>query len=201
MGYKKRKQKYSEKEIKRINRKELLANLLPLVKAFGLWALLVAIVAWDYIKLKWVSMAFVHFTTYLTYGLSKVLFIPVRLLGQGTLTIGVFKGDYDTIMISSYPMQIELECSAYHAYLAMVALIIFANWGWRNKIIWGSIIFGILALVNSLRIVMLGVIGHKFPAFFGLIHDYVWNILMVVLLWGLYEFVNARFTKKNEQKY
>jgi exosortase/archaeosortase family protein len=199
VGYKKRKHKYSEKEIKYIHKKEFLTSMLPLLKAFGLWAVLVAIVAWDYIKLKWISMVFVHFTTYLTYGLSKVLFIPAKLLGHGALTVGAFKCDYDSIMISSYPMTIELECSAYHAYLAMVALVIFANWGLKNKIIWGSIIFGILAMVNSFRIVLLGVIGHKFPSLFDLIHDYAWNILMVVILWGLYEFVNTRLTK-NEQK-
>jgi len=200
LGYNKRKKKYSEKELKSINRKELIVNLMPLIKAFGLWLFLVGIVAIDYIKLRWISMLFVHFTTYLTYGLSKVLFVPVRLFGQGTFNIGVFEGSYDSIMISSYPMIIELECSAYQAYLAMVALIIFAKWELRSKIFWGSIIFGILAFINSLRIVLLGVLGQKFPALFDLIHDYVWNILMVVILWGLYEFVNNRLTKKHEQK-
>lgn len=173
---------------------------MPLVKAFGLWLFLVGIVALDYIKLRWISMLFVHFTTYLTYGLSKILFIPVRLFGHGTFNIGAFEANYDSIMISSYPMIIELECSAYQAYLAMISLIIFANWELRNKVIWGSIIFGILAFINSLRIVLLGVLGQKFPAFFDLIHDYVWNILMVVILWGLYEFVNNRLTKQNEQE-
>lgn len=200
MGYKKRKKKYSEKKVKSIDRKELLIGMLPLIKAFGLWILLVGIVALDYIKFRWISMVFVHFTTYLTYGLSKILFIPVRLLGHGTLNIGAFEGNYDSIMINFYPMIIELECSAYQAYLAMVSLIIFAKWDFRNKIRWGSIIFGILAFINSLRIVLLGVIGRKFPSFFNLIHDYVWNILMVVILWGLYELVNTRLTKRNEEK-
>lgn len=200
MGYKKRKKKYSEKKVKSINRKELLLGMLPLIKAFGLWILLVGIVALDYIKFRWISMVFVHFTTYLTFGLSKILFVPVRLLGHGTFNIGAFEANYDSIMINSYPMLIELECSAYQAYLAMVSLIFFAKWDFRNKIKWGSSIFVILALINSFRIVLLGVIGKKFPSFFDLIHDYVWNILMVVILWGIYEFVNTRLAKKDEEK-
>ncbi len=183
-----------------MQRKELLKSLMPLIKSFGLWAVLVIIVAWDYAKFQWFSMAFVHFTSYLSLGLSKLLFIPASITGSGTAMVTTLNVTYDSIVISGYPMMVELECSAYHAYLAMVALIVFSGWTLRNKLVWGSILFGVLAVINSLRIVLLGVIGRKFPSVFDLMHDYIWNILLVIILWGLWEFVNTRLIKKDEQE-
>lgn len=182
-------------KLESLRRKELYSSLLPLAKSFGVWMGLVVIVAWDYTKYRLFSMVFVHFTTYLTYGLGKLLFIPVQLTGSSTSMITTLEVNYDSIMVNGYLMLIELECSAYHAYLAIVALILFSNWTLKRKLVFGSLIFGILAVLNSLRIVLLGVIGKIFPDTFSIMHDYIWNILIVIILWGIWEVTNKKLTK------
>jgi exosortase/archaeosortase family protein len=193
------KKKISPKEINLKKRKELFKELLPLIKSFGLWVILVVIVAWDYTNHQWFSMIFVDFTTYLSWLLAKIMFIPVRILGDGSSMVTTLVVNYKSIQINNYPMIIELECSAYHAYIAMIALVTFSNWNIKQKLITGSILFGLLAVINSFRIVMLGVIGRLLPGFFNLMHDYIWNILLVIVIWGLWELANKRMNKQTNQ--
>jgi exosortase/archaeosortase family protein len=193
------KKNVSQKEIDKQKRKALFKELLPLLKSFGLWVILVVIVAWDYTNHRWFSMLFIDFTTYLSYGLAKVMFIPAKILGDGTSMATTLVVTYKSIQINNYPMIIELECSAYHAYIAMIALVTFSNWNIKQKLITGSILFGLLALINSFRIVMLGVIGRLFPSFFNMMHDYIWNILLVIVIWGLWELANKRMNKQTTQ--
>ncbi|MBN1925858.1 MAG: exosortase/archaeosortase family protein [Prolixibacteraceae bacterium] len=193
---KSRKKKPSEKEIKAQKRKELFKELLPLIKAFGLWVILVIIVAWDYTNRQWFSMLFVDLTTYLSYALAKVMFIPAKIIGDGTGVVTTLVVNYKSITISNYPMIIEIECSAYHAYLAMIALVIFSKWSVKQKLAIGGTLFVTLAIINSLRIVMLGVIGRKYPEVFNIMHDYIWNILLVIIIWGLWELANRFMMRK-----
>jgi exosortase/archaeosortase family protein len=190
--------KESQREINLKNRKALFKELLPLIKSFGLWVILVVIVVWDYTNHQWFSMLFIDFTTYLSYGLAKIMFIPAKILGNGSGMVTTLIVNYKSILINDYPMIIELECSAYHAYIAMIALVIFSSWKMKQKFITGSILFGLLALINSFRIVMLGVVGRHFPGFFNMMHDYVWNILLVIVIWGLWEVANKRMNKLSE---
>jgi len=145
-------------------------------------------------------MLFVDFTTYLSYLLAKIMFLPAKILGDGTSMATTLVVTYKSITINNYPMIIELECSAYHAYIAMIALVSFSNWNVKQKLITGSILFGLLALINSFRIVMLGVIGRTFPGFFNMMHDYIWNILLVIVIWGLWELANKRMNKQITQQ-
>lgn len=177
-------------EISRQKRKELLLELLPLAKSFGLWIVLVMIVAIDYTGHRWFSMFFINFTTYLTIVLAKLMFISAHITGAGMSMMTTLEVNYKSVEISNYPMIIELECSAYQAYLAMVSLIVFSSWKLKQKMIIGTIIFGILSIVNSLRIIIIGVVGQKFPQMFNTVHDYIWNILLVIIIWSLWEFTN-----------
>jgi exosortase/archaeosortase family protein len=186
-----------QKKINFEKSKELFKELLPLIKAFGLWIILVIIVAWDYTNNRWFSMIFVDFTTYLSYGLAKIMFIPAQIIGSGQSMVTTLTVNYKSIYINNYPMIIELECSAYHAYIAMIALVAFSKWSIKQKLISGSILFVALALINSFRIIMLGVIGQKFPQAFNLMHDYIWNILLVIVIWGLWELANKKINKLN----
>jgi len=179
--------------------KLLFKELLPLIKAFGLWILLVIIVAWDYTNNRWFSMLFVDFTTYLSYGLAKIMFIPAQILGSGQSMVTTLTVNYKSIYINNYPMIIELECSAYHAYIAMLSLVLFSKWSAKQKLISGAILFVTLALINSIRIIMLGVVGRKFPEIFNLMHDYLWNILLVIIIWGLWELANKKMNQLNSE--
>lgn len=196
----KKKNQISQKEIQKQKRRELLKDLLPLGKSFGLWIILVIIVAWDYTNHRWFAMLFIDYTTYLTYFLAKALFIPTHLLGSGSSMMTTLEVNYRSITVSGYPMIIEIECSAYHAYLAMIALVVFSKWNIKQKLAIGSILFGVLSLINSLRIVILGVIGHKFPNVFNIMHDYIWNILLVIIIWGLWELVNQKIATNENKK-
>jgi exosortase/archaeosortase family protein len=190
-----KKKNVSQRQINLERSKELLKELLPLIKSFALWIVLVVIVAWDYTNNRWFSMFFVDFTTYLTHGLAKMLFIPSRIIGSGQSMVTTLVVNYKSIVISNYPMIIELECSAYHAYIAMISLVLFSKWTAKQKLITGSVLFVSLAVINSIRIIMLGVIGRKFPGVFNLMHDYLWNILLVIIIWGLWEMANKRLNK------
>jgi exosortase/archaeosortase family protein len=193
----KKKKKISNKELKAENRKALFKELLPLGKSFALWIILVVIVAWDYTNNQWFSMAFVHYTTHLSIWLSKLMFIPARIIGEGSGMMTTLEVNYISVLINNYPMIIELECSAYHAYLAIIALVSFSKWEIKQKLIGGFIIFASLSVINSLRIVGLGIIGRKFPQVFDMMHDYVWNILLVIVIWGLWELSNNIISKRN----
>lgn len=176
--------------------KELFKELIPLVKAFLVWIVVVLIVAWDYTSNRWFSMLFVDFTTYLTWALAKIMFIPVQILGAGKSLVTTLEVNYTSIVVNNYPMLIELECSAYHAYAALLSLVAFSAWQPKMKFAAGGILFIILAVVNSLRIVLLGVVGHKYPQVFNVMHDYVWNILLVIVIWGMWEYTNRIILKK-----
>lgn len=195
-----RKSKISAYESKILKRKELIQALMPLAKSFLLWIVLVVIVAWDYTNHRWFSMFFIDFTTYLSYWLSKILFIPAHILGSGSSMVTTLEVNYSTIQISNYTMIVELECSAYHAYIALIALVIFSKWSLKQKLITGAIIFLLLAIINSLRIILLGVIGQKYPSLFNIMHDYIWNILLVIVIWGLWEFANQKMTALKHEK-
>lgn len=187
----------AKKQIKKnISIKELLVELLPLIKSFGIWILLVVIVAWDYTNYRFFSMAFIYFTTYLTFGLAKIMFLQAAILGAGTSMMTTIEVNYLSIVVNNYPMIIELECSAYHAYLALIALVLFSKWLPKQKVFAGSLMFIVLAIINSLRIIILGIIGRKYPEVFDLMHDYIWNILLVVVIWGMWELVNQKLIKK-----
>jgi exosortase/archaeosortase family protein len=180
--------------------KELFKALLPLMKSFALWMVLVIIVAWDYTNHRWFSMLFVEFTTYLSWALAKLMGIQAAVLGHGSSMMTTLEVNYLSIVIHNYPMIVELECSAYHAYIAMIALVIFSSWTVKQKLINGAFIFTILALINSLRIILLGVIGRKYPEIFNIMHDYIWNILLVIVIWGLWEVIDRRMQNKKQKK-
>lgn len=188
--------KTETKKINMVKSKELFMELLPLIKSFGLWIVLVVIVAWDYTNKQWFSMIFVDFTTYLSHYLAKIMFLPSRIIGSGSGMVTTMVVNYKSISINNYPMIIEIECSAYHAYLAMISLVIFSKWTIKQKLAIGGILFSVLAIVNSLRIIMLGIIGRKYPAVFDIMHDFVWNILLVIIIWAFWEIANKYISKK-----
>lgn len=193
---------YSGKKIKqkntKNNSKEILRELLPIAKAFGLWILLVVIVVVDYTNHRWFSMLFIDFTTQLTYLLAKLFHIPVQLGGSGLTMMTTLEVNYRNITIDHYPMLIELECSAYHTYLAIVSLVVFSSWKLKHKFSIGATLIVILSIVNSFRIIILGVLGQKYPALFNVLHDYIWNILMVIVILIIWDFSNRKFQQVKE---
>jgi exosortase/archaeosortase family protein len=168
-----RKDKKNKAPNKPLFSKELLIKLLPLIKAFALWFLLVIIVHIPGIKENFRDMI-VGFTTTSTYFLGKILFIPIIRTG------------FATINVNDFGMEIIVECTAYNFYLFALALVIFANWSLRHKLINLLIFFGIIFLMNNLRFFAMGYVGHNYPELFDTTHDYVWNILFGFMIFGLW---------------
>jgi exosortase/archaeosortase family protein len=153
--------------------KEYFTKLLPLLKSFVLWFILVGIAHLPFIKDGFRNLV-VGFTTSTTYGLGKALFIPI------------VRSAFDTLQINGFPMQIIVECTAYNFFLFAIALIIFAPWSWKNKLINLGIFFVAIFLVNNLRFFAMGYIGRYYPDFFDTTHDYVWNILFGFMVFGIW---------------
>ena len=153
--------------------KELFYKLLPLIKAFILWFVLVAIVHIPGIKQDFRNM-FVGFTTGSTVLMGKLLFLPVTRLG------------FSTFNVDGFTMEIIVECTAYNFYLFAIALSVFANWSTRHKLLNLLLFFVIIFLVNNLRFFAMGYIGRNYPDFFESAHDYVWNILFGFMIFGVW---------------
>lgn len=173
-------EKKAAKASKPLFSKELLIKLLPLIKAFALWFILVLIVHIPGIKEGFRNL-FVGFTTNSTVFMANILFIPIKKLS------------FSTISLNGFNMEIIVECTAYNFYLFALALAIFANWSIKHKLLNLLIFFGVIFLTNILRFFAMGYIGRYYPEFFDTTHDYVWNILfgfMIFAVWAWRDKVN-----------
>jgi exosortase/archaeosortase family protein len=153
--------------------KELLIKLLPLIKAFALWFVLVMIVHIPGLKDGFRNM-FVGFTTSSTYIIGKMLFLPIE------------KPGFSAITIDGFAMEIIVECTAYNFYLFAIALALFANWSVKHKLINLGIFLAVIFLTNILRFFAMGYIGRYYPQMFDTTHDYVWNILFGFMIFGVW---------------
>lgn len=183
-------QKKPAKSQKPLFSKELLIKLLPLIKAFALWFLLVLIVHIPGIKEEFRNM-FVGFTTNSTLLIGKMLFIPIQ------------KAGFSGIIIDGFSMEIIVECTAYNFYLFAIALAVFANWSLRYKLINLLIFFVVIFLTNILRFFAMGYVGRYYPQIFDTTHDYVWNILFGFMIFGVWawrdKMNNPDFQPKDSQ--
>lgn len=153
--------------------KELLLKLMPLIKAFILWFVLIAIVHIPGIKQDFRDI-FVGFTTTTTVLMGNLFFLPIERLGFSTFTV------------DGFTMEIIVECTAYNFYLFAIALTIFANWKPMHKLINFLIFVVVIFFTNNLRFFAMGYIGRNYPDFFSTTHDYVWNILFGFMIFGVW---------------
>lgn len=173
--------KKEQKELRKteaIRKKQLeLAKKLfiPLLKAFGLWFVLVILVNISY-KEGSFAFWFISFTTDVVGGTAKLLGMPVKITG------------FDTLSIYNFPMVIVMECTLYQFYILVVAGALFINWSWKQKLLNSMLLVAILFFFNILRILVIAYIGKFHRPVFDLTHDYFWNpffaiITLALLLW------------------
>lgn len=153
--------------------KELLIKLLPLIKAFALWFVLVMIVHIPGIKEAFRDLV-VGFTAQSTLIIGKIFFLPIS------------KPTFSGIILGGFAMDIIVECTAYNFYLFAIALAVFANWSVKHKIINLLIFFGVIFFTNILRFFAMGYVGRYYPQLFDTTHDYVWNILFGFMIFGVW---------------
>ncbi len=187
---KKVKRSQSGKQQKRQQNIELLKKLLPLIKAFALWFILIMLVHIPGIREEFGDLV-VGFTTSSTVGLGKILFLPIQRLG------------FSSISVDGFPMSIIVECTAYNFYLFAIALVIFSNWNLKHKFINLGIFIVITFLLNNLRFYAMGYVGRNYPDLFETTHDYVWNILFGFMIFGVWawrdQISNPDFKPKDPQ--
>jgi exosortase/archaeosortase family protein len=157
----------------KIPAKEYLKKLLPLIKSFAFWFLMVIIVHLPGIREDFRTL-FVGFTTGSSVVLGKILFLPIARTG------------FSTIVVNDFPMEIIVECTAYNFYLFAIALAVFANWSTLHKFINLGIFMATIFLVNNIRFFAMGYVGKLYPDLFSTTHDYVWNILFGFMIFGLW---------------
>ena len=153
--------------------RELLIKLLPLIKAFALWFILVLIVHIPGIRDVFRNF-FVGFTTTSTCLMGKLFFIPIEQIS------------FSAVMVDGFSMDIIVECTAYNFYLFAVSLAVFANWKPKYKIINLLIFLVVIFITNILRFFAMGYVGRYYPQFFSTTHDYVWNILFGFMIFGVW---------------
>jgi exosortase/archaeosortase family protein len=185
--------KETGKEVNKPTLKEYIKRLMPLIKAFALWFILISLVQIPGFKetfRDWI----VGLTTASTVVVGKALFIPIVRTG------------FENIQVNGFNMEIIVECTAYNFYLFAIALSLFADWRWKNKAINLLIFFGVIFFVNNLRFFAMGYVGRYYPELFDSTHDYVWNILFGFMIFGVWAWrdgknnihLKALKAKKNE---
>ena len=158
---------------KKITTADYIKKLMPLIKSFALWFLLVIIVHLPGIREDFRTM-FVGFTTGSTEVMGKLLFLPIERTG------------FSTLVVNNFAMEIIVECTAYNFYLFALALAVFANWSAYHKMVNLLIFFVTIFLVNNVRFIAMGYVGRYYPELFDTTHDYVWNILFGFMIFGLW---------------
>ena len=148
-------------------------RMMPLIKAFALWVVLLLIVNIPAFKDTFAKL-FLDFTMKSVLFLSKILFLPVDHIKE-----------YN-IMVNNFNLQIIFECTAYNFYLFAIPLVLFSNWTIKHKTINIFIFMGVIIIANFVRFVVMGYIGGWYPKAFESIHDYVWNIIFGVMVFAVW---------------
>ena len=185
-----RKDKTNKKQEKKLRAKKIAEKkerrsrwkaLLPLIKTFSLWLILVGIV---HQFISFFGPFLIEFTTETLFLFTKVFFIPSEIIGP------------KLISLFNFNVEVVMECTAYNYYLFAVALILFARWPLKDKIINLLIFVATIFVLNNLRFVILGFIGQYYPDSFDSIHDYFWNILFALMILGVWMWRNDSSMKK-----
>ena len=90
----------------------------------------------------------------------------------------------DLISVGNFPVQIVTECTSLYAFLLLASFMFASQAPWHEKIV-GIIVGGaFLSAVNLLRIAGVTIVGVSRPVLFELVHVYLGQVLMVVLVVG-----------------
>ncbi len=171
-------QKISEK-LEKARRGEVFARLKPLLYSFALWGGLMGIIYIPFIYNAIIEF-FVAFVVSSTILLGKILFIPVETSGSPLITV------------AGYTMKVIFECTAYNFYLFALALVVFAQWKIKDKLINLAIFIFSIFFLNAFRFIIMGYVGKFWPNMFHQIHDYVWTIVFGLVVFVLYIWRNDK---------
>lgn len=120
-----------------------------------------------------ISEWLVDITQSISFFLMSLARLPVSLEGS-------------TIRLPNESLIITLECTAIYLMILFAALILAYPATWRSRGI--GLLFGVPAIfvMNAIRLLIVGVISYFFPSLFEFVHDYVWQVLFVIMVFMLW---------------
>lgn len=163
-------------------RKEAIESLKPLFYSFALWGVFMVIIYIPAIHDAIMDL-FVSFVVNSTVIIGKLFFLPVESSAP------------PFIAVAGYNMKVIFECTAYNFYLFAIALVAFARWNWKNKLINLGIFVLSIFVLNAFRFIVMGYVGKLWPNLFHQIHDYVWTIVFGLVVFILYIWRNDKSLK------
>lgn len=163
-------------------RKEAIESLKPLFYSFALWGALMGIIYIPAIH-ESVMDGFVSFVVKSTVIVGSLLFLPVE------------SQQVPQITVAGYNMRVIFECTAYNFYLFSIALVVFARWNIKDKLINFGIFVASIFVLNAFRFIVMGYVGKFWPQLFHQIHDYVWTIVFGLVVFILYIWRNDKSLK------
>ncbi len=163
-------------------RKEAIESLKPLFYSFALWGVLMGIIYIPVIH-EAVINVFVSFVVKSTVIIGSILFLPVE------------SRQVPEITVAGYHMKVIFECTAYNFYLFSIALVVFARWNIKDKLINFVIFISSIFVLNAFRFIIMGYVGKFWPHLFHQIHDYVWTIVFGLVVFILYIWRNDKSLK------
>ena len=173
------KKQFAIDKSEKLRKQQALQRLKPLLYSFILWGILMTII---YIpSVHHVVMAFfINFVVKSTVFVGGLMFFNVESTGDSLISV------------SGYTMKVIFECTAYNFYLFALALVVFANWSIKDKIINFCILLISIFFLNTFRFIIMGYIGKFLPQLFHQIHDYVWTIVFGLVVFILYIWRNDK---------
>lgn len=110
-----------------------------------------------------------------------------RLLALAGLPVGMADGA--TILLPSRAIGINVDCTGITAFAAFVPLLLVVPAPWWRKTV--GLVVGLLSLaaVNLARLVATGWVSERAPAWFPLVHDGLFRVVLVwavLALWALW---------------
>ncbi len=128
----------------------------------------------------------------LLYGLDRQLVDPfTRWIAQLTKTILTLAGIQawvtgKVVGTPAFSVAIQNNCNAIYEIALFVAAVLAYPATWRERA-WGVVLgFGVLYVVNLIRVVSLIYIGGHLPTYFNASHIYIWQSLFIVFALGLW---------------
>jgi len=179
---KEQKKKAAIEKAEKNKRKEAIESLKPLFYSFALWGAFMGIIYIPAIHNAIMDL-FVNFVVHSTVIIGNLFFLPVESSAPPFITV------------AGYNMRVIFECTAYNFYLFAIALVVFAKWNIKDKLLNFGIFILSIFLLNSFRFIIMGYVGKFWPGLFHQIHDYVWTIVFGLVVFILYIWRNDKSLK------
>ena len=107
---------------------------------------------------------------------AKMLFHLMSLLGFKTYLSG------SVVSFDQASMEIITECTGLQLFQILLALVIAFPATIKQKLIGFGIGVPYIILINTIRLIVISLVLWKWPPYFEIVHQYVWQIVLIALV-------------------